>query len=235
MTNFLRNIQDEERWKVKSSKAVRDGKLEVVLDKQPGNYLAYFFTYFSFPQRSAKVLDVGCGTGELCRIFAEKGFDVWGVDYLAEMVEIARKQTPSRGVEYGVADAYRLPFKDSEFDVVLCLGVFQTVTNPEHAIKELTRVLKPGGTLIVRTLNAEALSSLFLKDVMRYRPGAFTKLLESYGFEDVELRGIYIFPRLVSFVTRFILHTGLYKMFNSLFFIFRFFAHSFYVSAYKIK
>jgi SAM-dependent methyltransferase len=102
---------------------------------------------------SGSLLDAGCGTGGfLAWAGAQGGFTrLCGVDVSAEAIELARETVP--GAELQVAPLDRLPFADGEFDLVVCNDVLQHV--PESAsdasLRELRRVLRAGGTLLVRT------------------------------------------------------------------------------------
>jgi SAM-dependent methyltransferase len=99
------------------------------------------------------LLDAGCGTGGFLAWAAAEGSFVrlCGVDISAEAIEFAREVAPA--AELRVAPLDRLPFGGAEFDLVVSNDVLQHV--PEGALdaslKELRRVLRPGGTLLVRT------------------------------------------------------------------------------------
>lgn len=98
------------------------------------------------------VLDVGCGDAGAyqSRIMKLAG-TLYGVDVSAEAVERARL----RGVRATVHDLGQpLPFDDSMFDKVLCLEVLEHLFDPKFAVQEITRVLKPGGLLILSVPNA---------------------------------------------------------------------------------
>jgi ubiquinone/menaquinone biosynthesis C-methylase UbiE len=92
-----------------------------------------------------RVLDVGCGTGALARWVSaiEPGVSATLVDAAPAM--LARAHVP--GARRVRADAARLPFADRSFDVVVCAWVLETLDEPERALRELLRVLVPGGAL----------------------------------------------------------------------------------------
>jgi len=96
--------------------------------------------------REEKILDVGCGIGRLSRYL--KGFNLYGCDVTEKFVKQARKEFYK---EVKLADIYALPYKDKEFDKIICLGVFEYLEYPEKAIKELFRVCK--GDIILNTPN----------------------------------------------------------------------------------
>lgn len=109
-------------------------------------------------QAGMKVLDVGCGRGEILRHCARLGADAYGVDYapvaleLASRVVAGERATPGK---MGVAqsDAKRLPFPAAHFDRVLMFDVVEHLYpwELEQSLAEIRRVLKPGGAFIVHT------------------------------------------------------------------------------------
>lgn len=109
--------------------------------------------------RGLRALDVGCGTGSWALELASRGAQVAGVDASAAMVAVARAKaaaTPdaaARSVEFRVARAEALPFASGVFDLVTALFVLEFVPQPEAAVREMARVLRPGGWAVVGALN----------------------------------------------------------------------------------
>jgi ubiquinone/menaquinone biosynthesis C-methylase UbiE len=103
------------------------------------------------PEPSLEVLDVGTGPGIMGFFLAELGHRVTGVDVSAGMLEEARRNANKLrlAIEFEKADGETLPFRDSTFDVVTNRLVLWTLPHPEHALNEWTRVLRPGGRLII--------------------------------------------------------------------------------------
>lgn len=130
-----------------------------------------------------------------------------------------------------------MPFPNEKFDIVICLGVFQTVTAPDKALLETNRVLKRGGVLIIRTLNDLSLSSFWAKknnpNFTFYNPFLFKKELNNKGFQSIRLKGTYFFPPSLSFFTELLFKIRLYKILNLFFPIFVLFSHSFYIDGIK--
>jgi len=96
-----------------------------------------------------RVLDVGCGTGELAaRVAASLGAEVAAVDLSARMVELARE----RDVDARVGDVSNLPFPNASFDTVAACWVLYHVPELDKAVDECARVLTPAGRLVAATI-----------------------------------------------------------------------------------
>ena len=102
------------------------------------------------------VLDVACGTGDLTQAFAvTNAQSVIGIDFTPQMLEVAktklmrlRPQTASK-IEYRQGDAMALDIDDASVDIVSIAFGLRNVAEPDKAIEEFARVLRPGGRLIV--------------------------------------------------------------------------------------
>lgn len=101
-------------------------------------------------RKGDSVLDCATGTGDLAIAFRKAVGDsghVVGTDFVPEMLDIARLKAP--GIEFEVADVTKLPYADNAFDVASISFGIRNVNDPARAISEMTRVLRPGGRLIV--------------------------------------------------------------------------------------
>lgn len=98
-----------------------------------------------------KVLEVGFGMGTDLFQFAKNGAFAHGVDITPRHFEIASKRFSSFGLSANlqIADAEALPFPDGQFDLVYTFGVIHHTPDTEKAIREIHRVLKPGGRAII--------------------------------------------------------------------------------------
>jgi SAM-dependent methyltransferase len=91
-------------------------------------------------------LDVGCGEGHNTRLLADRGAEMWAVDIAPAFVGYAR-EAGTAGVHYLVAGGQRLPFPDGAFDFVTAVMCLMDMPQPDQALSEAARVLKPGGFL----------------------------------------------------------------------------------------
>jgi SAM-dependent methyltransferase len=99
------------------------------------------------PGPGGRVLDVACGTGAVARRAVAAGAEVTAIDRNPAMLALARTLEPA--VRWEVGDAAALPFPDGSFDVVYCQQGMQFFPDPAAALREMRRVLVPGGRLAV--------------------------------------------------------------------------------------
>ena len=99
---------------------------------------------------SGKVLDVACGTGDMVCELQKQGCSVVGIDLSEEMLSIARQKAPAATCL--IADAEQLPFEDGTFDAVTCAFGVRNFVHLEAGLKEMLRVLRPDGKMVVLEL-----------------------------------------------------------------------------------
>ncbi|HTO25149.1 MAG TPA: class I SAM-dependent methyltransferase [Gaiellaceae bacterium] len=140
----------------------------------------------------ARVLDVGCGTGELTERFVRAGSEVQAIDISPRMVELTR----ARGIDAQIADVESLPFGDREFDCVFAGWVLYHAPALDQAIAECARVLRPGGRLVASTIAEDNLSEVWdlFEDGERQVPVSFNRTngsdLLRRRFAQVEQRDV---------------------------------------------
>jgi SAM-dependent methyltransferase len=103
--------------------------------------------------------DVGCFDGGLLDIAADAGWETWGIDYQGPAVEIAQKKHPGR-IAVGPLETYTPPRED--FDVVSGVGLIEHLREPDSLMRFAAGALKPGGLLVIQTLNRDSLPSKVL-------------------------------------------------------------------------
>jgi len=107
-----------------------------------------------FDHPGGNVLDVGCGPGVMTEALLNVGCTFWGVDPSPRMIGIARNRfKEDNRVHFMSGDAMQLPFPDGFFDAAVCMGVIDALHDRRQAIREMLRVIKLGGTLIITFSN----------------------------------------------------------------------------------
>jgi SAM-dependent methyltransferase len=136
---------------------------------------------------SPRVLDVATGTGRLPLALLRAGDSdsrVVGIDRSAPMLAQARDATAEyEGITLMQADAGALPFADDTFDAVTCLEALEFMWSPAHVLREMERVLKPGGVLLVS--NRVGLDACFFPGRLCGR-GRMERFLDQNGLAAVE-------------------------------------------------
>ena len=106
------------------------------------------------PKKGEKILDVACGQGAWCRELSNLGCVVTGIDAAQELIALAEKRGPNKSTErsprFMTMDASNLSgFADQSFDAVTCILALQNFDPIQPAIKEMARVLRPGGKVFL--------------------------------------------------------------------------------------
>lgn len=144
-----------------------------------------------------RLLDVGCGTGTLLDRLSRSHppAQLYGVDPAPEMLAVARRRLPA-AVDLCEGVAERLPFKDGPFDVVVSCNMFHYIRQPLAALREMNRVLRPGGRLVVTDWCDDYLTcracDLYLRLFSRahvkvYRERECARLLREAGHTRVDI------------------------------------------------
>ena len=200
LLNHVLSVNIDKRWR----RLVRE-KLADVLERE-----------------NAVVLDVACGTGDLSlELQKHAKARVIGTDFCRPMLAIANEKTAKLDlpVPYVEADAMQLSFADESFDAVTIAFGLRNLSNFEDGLRELRRVLKPGGTLAVLEFSAplvpgfKALFNFYFtnilpriggvvsgsRDAYEYLPDSVSKfpdqknlaaLIESTGFDNVRYQNL---------------------------------------------
>jgi SAM-dependent methyltransferase len=127
---------------------------------------------FAGVTRGKDVLDVGCGTGVVALTAARLGARVTGVDLTPALLERARQNASIMGLsaEWVEGDVESIPLGDSKFDVVVSQFGHMFAPRPEVAVREMLRVLKPGGTIAFSTWPPEVYVGRMFALTAKYAP-----------------------------------------------------------------
>jgi demethylmenaquinone methyltransferase/2-methoxy-6-polyprenyl-1,4-benzoquinol methylase len=129
------------------------------------------------PQPGERVLDLAAGTGTSSEPFAARGAFVVPADFSLGMLRVGKRARPS--LPFVAGDAMRLPFADAVFDAVTISFGLRNVSDPDGALRELQRVTKPGGRLVVCEFSAPTwrpFRTVYVEYLMRALPAVATKV-----------------------------------------------------------
>ena len=148
-------------------------------------------------QASARqLLEIGCGAGNFLVRAADRGFDVTGLEYSPYAAERARKNLHGRG-RVLVGEVSSLADQSNAFDVCVLCDVIEHVRHPDEFVRDIWRLLKPGGALLVVTPSLDSWSARVLgarwmefkaEHLYYFSPGTITQQLTGAGFDGVLLR-----------------------------------------------
>ena len=156
-----------------------------------------------------RVADVGCGGGILAEAMARRGAHVVGIDLSAGPLEVARRHAEEAGVslDYRLLSAEALAREEpGSFDAVTCMELLEHVPDPAAMVRSCASLLRPGGQLVLATLNRSPAAYLFAvlgaeyvlgllprgtHDYSRFvRPAELTRWLRASGLEPLALTGV---------------------------------------------
>ena len=106
------------------------------------------------PEPGEVILDAGCGTGIFTADILEAGTRVVGLELALAMLRRAMTKCPDRTFQSVIGDMQRLPFADASFHKAISITAIEFIQDARIAVEELFRVTKPGGCIVVATLNS---------------------------------------------------------------------------------
>jgi 2-polyprenyl-6-hydroxyphenyl methylase/3-demethylubiquinone-9 3-methyltransferase len=150
------------------------------------------------------LLDVGCGSGQFSQWASERGATVTSLDIGVRLLAEARRRSQSRPV---AADACHLPLASNAFDIVVSSECIEHTTDPKGALREIHRVTRPGGVLVVTVPNQLWHFAITFANTFNLRPfhgyenwlrwGELRDELRRCGTTIEQLRGFHLVPPIV--------------------------------------
>jgi len=187
--------------------------LEVVYDEKrtpKSGYpdkLANYLCKRSGLEKGDKFLEIGPGRGDFLLAFKRLGLNCYGVD-----IEVNPNLSKEVEVKSGDVERDKLPYADSEFDVVYHKSLIEHMDSPDNLMREAYRVLKPGGKVIVLTPDWVSQMKVFYEDITHKRPYDQTAVRDALamgGFRNIVVERFHQLPIVwslppVKFVTAFL-------------------------------
>jgi 2-polyprenyl-6-hydroxyphenyl methylase/3-demethylubiquinone-9 3-methyltransferase len=157
-----------------------------------------------------QILEVGCGGGLICEELARRGAKMEGIDPSKGALDTARTHAEEQGlgqnIHYQQGYAESLPYEDGSFSAIVCFDVLEHVGDLKATIKEIARVLAPGGVFVFDTINRTLIARAVLiwygenfpsgglkPGIHNYhdfiKPVELQNLLATNGFQVRELTG----------------------------------------------
>jgi len=163
-------VQDIERLKEKLRTTWNAGDYGIIargLRDSAEQFLAR-----SFIEPGEKLLDVGCGSGQIAIPAARAGAKVTGIDIAENWIAQAISRADAEGVNvrFDVGDVEDMPYPDAAFDVVISLIGAMFAPRPERATEEMLRVCRPGGRIIMGNWTPEGFIGKFFRTIADHAP-----------------------------------------------------------------
>lgn len=140
------------------------------------------------------VLEVAPGPGYFCIELAKLGsYNITGLDLSHTMVKIAAKKAAEAGVQvdFQQGSASNLPFPKAHFDFLLCRAAFKNFAQPVEALKEMSRVLKPGGRAMIIDLKRNASPEEISKGIDEMKLSRVNAILTKLAFKTMLIKSAY--------------------------------------------
>jgi ubiquinone/menaquinone biosynthesis C-methylase UbiE len=153
----------------------------------------------------SRVLEVAPGPGYFSIELARLGdYQITGLDISKSFVEIARKHATEAGVnvDFREGNASEMPFESDTFDFIICQAAFKNFTEPVKAIREMHRVLKPGGKAVILDLRGDASHQAINEEVKQLRLNRINTFITKWTFRNVLLKNAYTKAEIKQFISQ---------------------------------
>jgi ubiquinone/menaquinone biosynthesis C-methylase UbiE len=147
-----------------------------------------------YAPKGSRILEVAPGPGYLSIALAGTGdYTVTGLDISETFVAIARGKALDAGVpvDFRLGNASAMPFNDDAFDFLVCFAAFKNFADPAGALREMRRVLRPGGTGLIVDLRRDVSKQAVDDDVARMRMGVVSRMFTRFALRSFLPRRAY--------------------------------------------
>lgn len=150
--------------------------------------------------KDTKILDIGCGTGEMLMDLMAPKREIYGIDISFNMIKLAQEKCDKSKIEncklsFNIGEIEHLAFDDKSFDLVICSGVIEYLNDDKASLDELKRVIKPGGYLIINVTNKFSVRKWTSPLVESLKSNKFVYKSMSFLKENILKRGkLHYFP-----------------------------------------
>lgn len=164
---------------------------------------------------NANILDAGCGNAAHSIRFAERGYDVLGIDFSEEALKMSKgniqKKKLNNKIELKRESILSLSFDDNKFDLVFCWGVLMHINENKKALMELSRIIKGGGYLVLQEGNMNSIQSRIAKKWKKNYSEERITLQEDglYFWSDSDAGEILVRKTNIDWLNDFLLHKDL--------------------------
>ena len=135
------------------------------------------------PKPGSVFLDAGCGFRHHTRRICEAGFSCVGVDISEVAIDIARSRTKRHRASFFCGALESLSLPNESFDYVHCRGVLMHVPRMKDSIRELVRVIKPGGKIVIMDNHSHCLETMLIRVIRKFRVGKSRMVKNGTGIE----------------------------------------------------
>jgi ArsR family transcriptional regulator len=153
------------------------------------------------------IADLGAGEGAFSLLLAQRAKKVIAVDTSAKMIEVAREQAlrhDVKNVDYRLGDMEELPIDSSSVDIVFFSQSLHHALHPERAVTEASRILNPGGRIVVLDLvkhRFEEARELYADEWLGFSESELESMLETAGFTNIQTSVVHKEPETPQFQT----------------------------------
>ena len=140
-------------------------------------------------ERDVSFLDIGCGTGwaigQAAKIIDGEG-EFYGVDLSPKMIEKAKENfSDKNNFHFIEANSESIPLADNFFDIIICTNSFHHYLHPDRAMKEIHRLLKPGGKIYILDPTADTLFIKLIDKIIKMLESAHVKMYSTKEFKEL--------------------------------------------------